>query len=127
MSVNWNWKDKVGTMTVVQSHPGEEDRTFELSLYQGNAFLIMLHEYQEDGQDMYSMYSFFADKQHAKNCLGLNKKQDFGDNFLDTPYNKATKFRINKKKYRYTKDLVTLLAEAFDSIEIEIFAEEETA
>ncbi len=125
MSLNWNWKDKIGTMTVVQSHPGEEDQTVEISLYQGNAFLIMIHEYQENGQEMYSMYSFFADKQHAKNCLGLNKKQNFGDNIFDTPYVNVKKFRINKKKYRYTKDLVPLLVEAFGEVDIEIFSEEE--
>ena len=31
MSLNWIWKEKIGTMTLVQSHPGEEDREFELS------------------------------------------------------------------------------------------------
>ena len=69
----------------------------------------------------------FADKQHAKNCLGLNKKGGYGENSYNTPYNRFTKLRLNKAKYRYTKDLVALFVEAFDEIEIELFTEEEDA
>ena len=121
MALNWKWNEKVGTMTLVQGG----NREFEISLYQGNAFLIMIHEYEENGEKMYNMYSFFADKEHMKNMLGLNQKKGYGDNFLNEPSNRATKFRINKTKYRYTKDLVTALVQAFDNIDIEIFTEEE--
>lgn len=125
MALEWGWNEKVGTMTLVQQLPSGEDKEFEISLYQGNAFLIMIHEYEADGKDMYTMYSFFVDKEHMKNCLGLNKKNGYGDNFLNEPGNRATKFRINKKKYRYTKDLVAVLVQAFDNIDIEIYSEED--
>ena len=125
MALEWGWNEKVGTMALVQQLPSGEDKEFEISLYQGNAFLIMIHEYEADGKDMYTMYSFFVDKEHMKNCLGLNKKNGHGDNFLNEPGNRATKFRINKKKYRYTKDLVAVLVQAFDNIDIEIYSEED--
>ena len=124
MALEWEWKETVGTATLVEKHPDEEDREFELQLYQGNAFLIMTHEWTgDDGQEKYEVCGFFSDQQHAKNCLGLNKKGGWHRNIYDTPYLKLTKLRINKAKYRYTKDLAALLTEAFDDIQIEIYTE----
>lgn len=60
-----------------------------------------------------------------KNCLGLNKKGGYTENIHNKPYCKLTKIRIDKKKCRYTKEIVTALVQAFDNIEIEIFSEEE--
>ena len=127
MSVNWNWSDKCGEITLVQMHPGEEDNEFTITLYNGNCFLVMLHEFKdaETGEDMYDFFGFFSDKEHAKNCLGLNKKKGYDNNIYCTPYQKFTKLRVNKKKCRYTKDMVTLFAEAFDDITIEVYSEEE--
>ena len=122
MALRWAWSDKVGTMTLVQKHEGEDDREFSISLYDGNCFLIMLNEWAEDGEHMYSMYNFFADKEHAKNCLGLNKRDGYTSNILNTPYNTVTKFRLSKN-YRYLKDLVPMLVKAFDNITIEIYSE----
>lgn len=69
MSLNWNWKeDKVGTWT--EKH-GDMENTY--NLYSGNALLIMIAEWNEDGIDKYQVASFFCDKDHMKNCLGLNK------------------------------------------------------
>ena len=132
MALKWLWSEKCGEIEVVQMHPEEEDRKFTLSLYKGNAYLIMTHEYKDEktGDDMYSMYGFFADKDHAKNCLGIAKgkaRLDDCHNLYDTPYQKFTKLRLNKKKHPYWKDLVAMFAEAFDNITIEIFSEEETA
>ena len=116
MALNWKWSEKVGTATIQQG-----DRQYELNLYQGNAFLIMMSEYkEEEGNDMYSLYTFFADVAHAKNCLGLSKGHD---NVFDES-NKLVKVRLNKKKYSYTKELVNMLIKAFDEIQIEIFSEE---
>ena len=128
MALQWDWKEKCGEITLVQKYVDAEGAEFKLSLYQGNAFLIMLHEWtDENGVEKYELAGFFADKQHAKNCLGLNKKGGYGENSYNTPYNRFTKLRLNKAKYRYTKDLVALFVEAFDEIEIELFTEEEDA
>ena len=69
MSLNWRWDERCGEAVIQQN-----GKDWTVSLYQGNAFLIFLYEYQEDGQNMYQLYNFWADKQHMKNCLGLNQK-----------------------------------------------------
>ena len=82
----------------------------------------MLWEYEEDGIEKYSMHNFFADKEHAKNMLGLSK--GYTDNAMNWDKYYIKKIRLNKAKYRYTKDLVDMLIKAFDNIEIEIYSEE---
>lgn len=123
MALHWQWDEKCGEATLVQKHEGEEDRVFTLSLYTGNAYLIMLYEYEENGEQMWSMVNFWVDKQHMKNCLGLNKKDGFTGNTFDTPHNKITKIRLNKSRCRYFKDIIPALAQAFDDLTIEIFDE----
>ena len=114
--LNWNWDKKVGTITIFNY-----DKEVKYSLYQGNAFLIMLYEYEEDGKELWTMHNFFVDKEHAKNCFGLTKGYD--DNIFNRKLYQIRKIRINKAKYRYTKDLVDMLIKAFDNISIEIVNE----
>ena len=125
MALHWEWKNNCGELTVEQFREDmNETRTFTMSLYRGNAFLIMLHEYiDKDGRDVYDMYGFFADKQHAKNCLGLNKKEGYTQNIYNEDWSKWTKIKLNKAKYDYAKDLVPMLVQAFDNITIEIVNE----
>lgn len=99
------------------------DKEFLLHLYQGNAFLILTHEWEEEGKKKAEVIGFFLDEYHAKNCLGLNKKEGHTDNIYDNGWQRLAKVRLNKKKYRYTDKLVNLLAKAFDNIAIEIYAE----
>lgn len=132
MALYWNWSDKCGEIEGVQMYPDEGVRKFTLSLYKGNAYLIMIYQYKDEktGEDMYNLHSFFTDKDHAKNCLGITKGKtrvnDTG-NIFDTPYQKFTKLRLNKKKHPKYAEIASLFATAFDSITIEIFSEEETA
>lgn len=121
MSLNWRWNEKCGEAIIEDIMQKKE---FTKSLYEGNAFLIFISEWEEDGQNMYSLYTFFADETHAKTCLGLNKKSDMTNIFLEGP-NRLKKIRINKKKSRNWKKIVTLFAQAFDNIDIEIFSEED--
>jgi len=112
----WSFKDKIGEATILQ---GEDEQ--KLSLYQGNAFLIFLKEFKdEEGNDKHSLWTFFADEQHAKNCLGLSKE---GYESIFDSQNMLTKISINKAKYSYTKKLVDLLVRAFDEIQINIYSE----
>lgn len=115
MALQWDWDKKIGTIDIFNY---DEVRTYQL--YQGNAFLIILYEYNENGKDKYSMHGFFVDKEHAKNCLGITKGYD---NIYNTEYEQIRKIRINKAKYRYTKELVDMLVKAFDNITIEIVSE----
>ena len=64
MALTWDWKDKIGELLIQQG-----EKQFTISIYKGNALAIFLDEYKnEKGQDVYSMYNFFCDKEHFKNC-----------------------------------------------------------
>lgn len=123
MAIQWQWKEKVGTAEIFN-----RDKVYTYQLYRGNAFLIFLYEYEEDGKEMYNMHSFFVDERHAKRMLGIDKqdKATYGDNCFATTNYRLEKIRINKKIYgeSYTKKLVDMLIKAFDKIEIEIYSED---
>lgn len=68
----WQWSEKVGYATIKHG----ESRTM-VNLYNGNALLIFVHEY--DG--LYELYAFFADEEHMANCLGLTK--GYSNIFID--------------------------------------------
>lgn len=119
MALNWLWSEKCGEATLKQG-----DKEFALSLYTGNAFLIMLNEYEQDGEEMYSMFSFWVDEQHMKNMLGLNKKGGYTENHYAEGWSHLTKFRLSKQKCRNINKIVPALVKAFDNIDIEIYSEE---
>lgn len=129
MALRWEWTEKCGTATIETSgkyFPDGLPRTKEVSLYQGNALLIMLNEFEEDGKQMWSMNSFFCDKEHAKRCLGLDKQYGEGNMYNDL--NRLTKIRFNKAKIKKTdlKTLVTLFTQAdFEDLTIELYTEKE--
>ena len=75
MAIQWKWDEKCGEATLRQT-AGDDAREFTLSLYTGNCYLILLHEFEEDGKQMYNMHSFWADKKHMENCLGLTKGKE---------------------------------------------------
>lgn len=120
MSLNWSWKDKIGNATLVSR--GKE---YDISLYDGNAYLIELYEYTEDDKDMYQLQGFFADKEHAQRCLGIKKGYEtYGHNMYETEDYKWTKIRLNKK-YRHLKELTGMLVQAFNNITIEVYEDGE--
>ena len=115
--LRWNFDDKIGEAVIRQG-----DKEYTMNLYDGNAFLIFVDEYKDiEGKEMYSVWLFFADEEHAKNCLGLSKNSD--GNIFDER-NELVRIRINKKVYKYTKKLVDMLVKAFDDIQIEIYSGE---
>lgn len=125
MAITWQWKNKCGEAIIKQTINGET-KEFTKTLYEGNAFLIFLNEWTENGSNMYSLYTFFADEIHAKRCLGITKNADnIYSNIFEEGFDKLVKIRINKKKSRNWKKIVTLFAQAFDNIDIEIYSEEE--
>lgn len=129
MALNWRWEDKIGEMIIKQyRNVGDESsaKEFTISLYEGNALLIMLNEFKnENGEDVWNMFSFFVDKTHAKKCLGLQKNGD-GElvNIFDEVWQKCLKIRINKRKSHNWKDIITLFSQAFDNLTIEIYNDE---
>lgn len=67
MAITWDFNtDKMGTIYY--------EGGFKRTVYNGNAFAFILNEWKEDGKDYYSMSMFYVDKDHAKRCLGLDKK-----------------------------------------------------
>ena len=119
MALNWNWDKKCGEMVTVDPLTGKE---FTQNLYQGNALLIMISEWKEDDVDKYALWSFWADKEHMKNCLGLSKKSD--GNIYE---GRIKSVSLNKAMFYSTKDIkdiVDALIVAFDDIAIRVYNEE---
>lgn len=120
MALQWSFKERIGELTIEQRDEHGEWKDYEIRLYEGNAYLIMLWE--NDKKNTYSMYSFFADKDHAKRCLGLAK--GYTENIFNKKCEKWTRIRLNKKRCSHTKELVGMLIQAFDEFTIEIYSEE---
>jgi hypothetical protein len=125
MAIQWKWDDKIGE-AVIQQTIGDEIKEYTKSIYDGNCFMIFLNEWKnERDMNMYSLYTFFADEKHAKICLGLTKGYDgTQSNIFDGGLDKLLKLRINKKKARNYKKIVTMFAQAFDNLTIEIYTED---
>lgn len=98
----WSWNEKCGEMKMCEH---------SVNLYEGNALMIMI----EEGSEKYQVWSFFADKEHAKNCLGLNKGHE--NIYADCPWKKLTLYR---SKSRNWKVFMELAAKAFPDIEIHL-------
>lgn len=66
MSLNWNFQETVGTVSIKRP-----DGVFvQCKLYQGNAFLLVVHEWMApDGNQFYEVVDFWVDRDHAKRVL----------------------------------------------------------
>ena len=84
--LRWDFNEKVGTLVIKQ----KTDRYYAVNLYKGNALLIMLWEWEENGKDMYNMYNFIVDREHLKN-LAKNAPETFSEWAVVT---------INRKYYK---------------------------
>lgn len=107
MALVWTWKDKCGELT----------STYEtVNLYEGNALMIMIKEWaNDDGTEQYGIRSFFCDKEHAKNCLGLSKGHE--NIYEDYPW---TKLILYRSKSRNWKTFMELAVKAFPEIEVHL-------
>lgn len=125
MALTWEWKDKVGEATF-KRQIGDKIKEFTVDLYEGNAYLIMIYEYEENGKDMYNCQGFFVDKTHMRKCLGIDKrdKNTYGNNIFNNPDDKITKIRLSRTKSRNYKEIVKAFMDAFDDIEIGLYREE---
>ena len=128
MALTWEWKEKCGEITLEQKRSNGEWKQFPISLYRGNAYLIMIHEFTNDeGVEQYELFSFFVDKEHAKNCLGISKSRKTRDKTCQNIYlsdtERFSKLRINKAKYTSAAELVSMFVKAFDNIVIEVYSE----
>ena len=125
MALHWEWENRIGEATLMQETNGENGEIvteeFTLGLYEGNCMLIMLSEWtNKKGENMWSMFSFWAHADHMKSCLGLVSGET---NMYDNDFQRITKFRINPNKSHNWKKFLPAIVQAFKHIEIEIVKE----
>lgn len=132
MALQWLWKNKCGEATF-RRRIGTDTENFTykdvtVNLYEGNAYLIFINEWEEDGVGKYDLWGFFSDKEHMKCCLGIDKKykNTYGDNMYDKEYDRLVKIRLNKAKSHNYKDIITACVQAFKEIKIEVYTEEDS-
>lgn len=118
MALNWQWNDKMGEVLYKDGS--------KQNLYEGNALMIALHEYEENGEKYYSLTWFADDKTHLKNMLGLSRNYSNENRF-------AKKFGIVGFRFntRYAtipaivSDLIRGYAKSKSPLTIELYYEEE--
>ena len=122
MALQWKWEDKIGELEYEYTNKdGEWIKGDTVNLYDGNALLISLVETEEN---QFQLWGFWADEQHAKNMLGLNKKQGYTVNSYDDDSLKVTKIRLNKNCRNFDK-IISLLLKGFKNLTIEFYTEEQ--
>lgn len=82
MALQWNWKDKMGKLTIRQ-----KGKKFNVNIYSGNFLAVFVYEYTDGGNEMYSLYDFFADKKHCDNIIKNHKRLFFDDEVLSIELN----------------------------------------
>ena len=106
MALQWQWEEQSGTVQY-------EGKTFPF--WEGNAFMIAINMFKDnEGKDTHSLAWFLADKQHAKQCLGLARDS------YDMFEGKVEKITIYKNHSQYWKDIVDLFMQSQPNIEITI-------
>ena len=82
MALQWNWKDKMGKLTI--KYKGKK---YNIDIFTGNALAVLIHEYKDsDGNEMYVLYDFFSDKKHIKNIIS-NRKNLINDDVVKIELN----------------------------------------
>ena len=117
MALQWSFKERIGTWKIFHKNIG----WVTYNLYKGNAFKIMLYEYEKDGEQYYDLFDFWADKQHMKNCLGQASGYDFI--YEDWDINKITLYR-DKIEKKWFNDFSHAVFSAFKNISIRLVDKE---
>lgn len=81
MALQWKWSDKMGKITIKQ-----REKVYDVNIYAGNALAIFICEYEQNGEERYIVYNFFADKKHCDN-ITKNDKQLFSDEIVNIELN----------------------------------------
>lgn len=82
MALQWNWKDKMGKLTIRQKR-----KMYNVNIYSGNALAIFICEYKQNDEERYVMYNFFADKKHCDNIIKNHKRLFFEDEVVSIELN----------------------------------------
>lgn len=109
MALNWNWEDKIGHCVYVNAK-GEEYRT---NIYLCNGLMVECYHYEENGKELYNVYNFWINKEHAQRCLGISGDHK-GNNLHDCTKWVFTR-NIEDFSGDYKKDYKTILKLLIDS------------
>lgn len=82
MALQWNWKDKMGKITIKQ-----KEKNFDINIYAGNALAIFIYEYKIDEEERYILEYFLADKKHCDNIVRNGKPLLFFNNVVSIELN----------------------------------------
>ena len=130
MALVWNWNEKCGEATF-RRKTDDGTREYTCNLYKGNAYLIFLYEYEKDGDKMYTLAGFFADRDHMKRMFGIDKrsKDTYGNNLYNDEHEQLIKMRLNMNilETKQINEIVKALSEGFSDITIELYKESEVA
>ena len=122
MALTWDWKEKSGTVT--QVYGGKE---YTSNFYEGNALMIVTNEFEENGEERYTVIWFFTGKDHAERCLGLQKCDDGTQTNMFERDGAVTRLVIYKEHCRKWQTIVDLFTKVFPEIVIELYAKEPCA
>lgn len=113
MSVNWQWKNKMGTFT---------ENECEMTMYRGsNCLAVMLYEWtNEKGENYFNFGGFWNDIDHLKTNLGINKKRPECKNLYTLPI----KMRLNTR-FKESKKIAEQFLNALPEVSIELYYEPE--
>ena len=108
MAIRWDFKEKCGE---VVDHDGNVH-----NWYEGNALMIITNEWKtDDGRELYSMWGFFVDREHLKNCCGINKGCE--NMFEGEEWQELS---IDTKYCHYWKDIIPALLKVMPHCKITI-------
>lgn len=111
MSVNWLWKDKMGSVQWKTNN----NKTLNVDVYAGNCLCVMTWSYKKDGKELYEFCGFFNDESHLKKCIGLAKDSE---GKLDNMYKEIWgKWKLNTY-YKETFTLAKNLTKAGYKVEL---------
>lgn len=105
--LTWKWEEKVGQADI---QCGE--RLATVNLYVGNAYLIFIEEWEEDGKGKYLLHSFFNDKTHMKRMLGLDKKGGYTENHMEN----VKAIRLDAGRCKHACEIVDAFVQANNDI-----------
>ena len=110
MSVDWNWKDKIGTVECKQNK-----QEYTLNVYLANCLCVLVYEYEKDGKRHYEYGGHFNDLQHLKVCIGL--KKDWQGKYENIYKNLWVKWKLNTF-YKETFSIAKTLTQAGFAVEL---------
>ena len=101
--LNWDFGYKAGKATYLDN----EGKQRVYNLYEGNAYLIEVAEWRENGRNLYSVRKFALDKKHLETQIAE------GD------YAKLVRLTINKDVCRKAYEIAKLFGK-LDGVTVEI-------